>query len=453
MINKQIFRQYDVRGIVNRDLTEETVYLLGRGFGSFLRKRNLKSVVIGGDARLSTPLFKKVFSNGLLDCGCEVTDVAILATPTLYFSIEHLKADAGVMITGSHNPPEYNGFKMNIGLASIFGDDIMEIYDIIRKEEFAEGPGVNQVVSGMIKEYQNYLVENIKIDRPVKIVVDAGNGAGGPILPDILRRIGCDVIELYCDLDGTFPNHHPDPTVKEYMEDLIRLVGESQADFGVGLDGDADRIGVIDEKGQMLYGDQLLNIFARDFLKHYPGEKVVADVKCSKVFYDDIAKQGGIPVMYKTGHSLLKKKMKDDNIKLGGEMSGHICFKDRYFGFDDAIYAACRFAEIVAASDKKVSEFLADQPKVFNTPEIWIKCSEEKKFQIVEKVKNHFKDKGHDVNDIDGMRVTFTDGWGLVRASNTQPVLTLRFEAETEARLNEIRDMVESEIERIKQEF
>ncbi|MBW6516612.1 MAG: phosphomannomutase/phosphoglucomutase [Candidatus Cloacimonetes bacterium] len=453
MINRQIFRQYDIRGIVNIDLNDETVYLLGRGFGTFLRQRNLRSVVIGGDARISTPRFKKQFSTGLLDCGCEVIDVAILATPTLYFSIHHLKADAGVMITGSHNPPEYNGFKLNIGLTSIYGDDILEIYDIIQNNTFIEGSGALRTVHGMIKIYQDYLVEISKIDRPVKVIVDAGNGAGGPILPDILRRLGCEVIELYCDMDGTYPNHHPDPTILEYMQDLVRTVKNTKAEVGIGLDGDADRIGVIDETGNMLFGDQILNIFAREFLKENPGEKVVADVKCSKNLFDDIKKQGGIPVMYKTGHSLIKKKMKEDKIIMGGEMSGHIIFEDRYLGFDDAIYAACRFVEIIAKSDKKVSEMLADQPKMYNTPEMRVDCTEDNKFQIVELVKNHFQEKGFDVNDIDGMRVTFPDGWGLLRASNTQPVLVTRFEAETEARLQEIKDLVEQEIDRVKKEL
>lgn len=453
MINRQIFREYDVRGIVNIDLTDETVYLLGRGFGTYLKQRGLKSVVIGGDARMSTPRFKKFFSNGLLDCGCEVIDVAILATPVLYFAIDQLKTDAGVMITGSHNPPDYNGFKMNVGLTSIYGDDILEIYDIIQRNAFIEGAGQHSSKPGMVKIYQDYLVDNLKIARPVKVVVDAGNGAGGPILPDILRRLGCDVVELYCDMDGTFPNHHPDPTVEEYMQDLIKTVQTTKAEVGIGLDGDADRIGVIDEKGNMLFGDQILTIFAREFLKEYPGEKVVADVKCSKNLFDDIAKHNGIPVMYKTGHSLLKKKMKEDNIKLGGEMSGHIFFHDRYFGFDDAMYAAGRFAEILAKSEKKASELLADQPKMYNTPELRVDCTEDNKFEIVERVKNHFQEKGYDVNDIDGMRITFPDGWGLVRASNTQPVLVTRFEATTEERLKEIKELIEGEITKVKKEI
>jgi phosphomannomutase / phosphoglucomutase len=450
MINKQIFRQYDVRGIVDVDLTDETVFLLGRGYGSFLRRQDMTTVAIGGDARISSPRFKEIFTKGLKQCGCKVYDVGILATPTLYFAIHHLDSDGGVMITGSHNPPEYNGFKMNVGLTSIFGDDILKIYDIIAHEDFVDGEGSSEEVPNMIKIYQDYIVERESVSRPVKVIVDAGNGAGGPILPDILRRIGCEVTEMYCDMDGTFPNHHPDPTVAEYIQDLIKGVKESDAELGIGLDGDADRIGLIDENGEILYGDQIVNIYAREFLKEYPGEKVLADVKCSKNLFDDIAKQGGVPVMYKTGHSMLKKKMKEDGIKFGGEMSGHIFFHDRYLGFDDAMYAACRMVEIVANSKMKVSEMLADQPKMYNTPEIRVDSTEDTKFKLVEKVTNHFKSEGYDVNDIDGVRVTFNDGWGLVRASNTQPVLVMRFEAETEKRLGEIKQLFLDTIEQQK---
>ncbi len=445
-MNKLIFREYDVRGVVDVDLNEDTVYLLGKGFGSYLRQRNLKTVAIGGDARLSTPVFKDNFSRGLIDCGCDVYDVGILATPTLYFSIHHLKTDGGVMITGSHNPPEFNGFKMNVGLSSIYGKDIQEIYDIITKEQFVSGKGQKKIIKDIVQLYQDYIVNNIKLDRPVDVVVDAGNGAGGPILPDILRRLGCNVKELYCDMDGSFPNHHPDPTVLEYMKDLVANVRISKSELGVGLDGDADRLGVIDNQGNLLLGDQLLTLFAREFLANFPGEKVVADIKCSKNLFDDIAKHGGIPIMYKTGHSLLKQKMKEDNIKLGGEMSGHIFFYDRYLGYDDAIYAACRFAEIVSKSKNKVSEMLSDQPQVFNTPEIRLDCPDEMKFILVDKVKNHFVKHGYTVNAIDGVRITFPDGWGLVRASNTQPVLVMRFEAESKERLDAIQKLIENVI-------
>ncbi len=445
-MNQQIFRQYDIRGIVDKDLTDETVYLLGRGYGTYLKERNYSTVAIGGDARLSTPRFKQQFSQGLLDCGCDVTDTGILATPCLYFAIHELGTDAGVMITGSHNPPEYNGFKLNLGLASLYGDEIQKVWKIIDKGDFINGKGKLISVNYIIDRYKDYLVANIKIERPVKVIVDAGNGAGGPILPDILRRLGCEVVEMYCEMDGTFPNHHPDPTVMEYIQDLIREVKNTDAELGIGLDGDADRIGVVAENGVPIYGDQILNIYARDFLIDNPGEKVVGDVKCSKTLYDDIAKHGGVPIMYMTGHSLIKKKMKEDNIKLGGEMSGHIVFADRFLGFDDAIYASCRFLEIVAKSKLKVSEMLADEPVMFNTPELRFDCEEETKFSIVEKVRDSFIKEGYEVNGIDGMRVTFPDGWGLVRASNTQPVLVSRFEAETEENLIKYRKLVEDRI-------
>lgn len=446
MINSQIFRQYDIRGIVDKDLTPQTVHLLGLGFGTWLAERGYSTVAIGGDARLSSPSFKKFFTQGLVETGCHVKDVGILATPVLYYSIAHLKTDAGVMITGSHNPPEYNGFKLNLGVMSLYGDDILAVYQIIQRGKFAQGTGTVEEVPGMIQSYQDYVVAGIKLARPVKLVIDAGNGAGGPIAPEIFRRIGCEVKELYCEMDGTFPNHHPDPTVVEYIQDLIKTTRESDAEIGLGLDGDADRIGVVDENGGILFGDQILNVFARDFLKHNPGKTVVGDVKCSKNFYDDIAKHGGQPVMYMTGHSMIKKKMKEDGILMGGEMSGHIFFADRYFGYDDAIYACCRFLEILSTSPLPVSQMLADQPKMYNTPEIRVDCPEEIKFKLVDKVRDSFIAEGANVNDIDGMRITFVDGWALVRASNTQPVLVMRFEATSSERMKEIQMLVEDRI-------
>ncbi len=447
-MNKEIFRQYDIRGVVDKDLTPENVCLLGKGFGTFLGNKGLKTVVIGGDARLSSPLYIKQFSKGLAQTGAEVIDVGILATPSLYWSIQYLKVSAGVMITGSHNPPEFNGFKMNIGCTgSIFGEDIQEIYSIIQEGKFVEAEGSITSQEGIVKAYIQDLISRFTLHKPIKVVVDAGNGVGGPIAPAVLRGIGATVKELYCEQDGTFPNHHPDPTVPEYVKDLIKTVKDWDCDLGIGLDGDADRIGVIDEKGQMLFGDQILNIFARDFLKDYPGEKVVADVKCSKNFYDDILAKGGKPIMYKTGHSMIKKKMSEDSIKFGGEMSGHIFFKDRYFGFDDAIYATCRFLEILSKSDIPVSQMLADLPKLYNTPEIRFNCEDSKKFEIVEKVKNSFVQKGYDCVNIDGVRVNFDDGWGLVRASNTQPVLVMRFEAISQKRVEEIEKIFRSELQ------
>ena len=448
MLNQQIFRQYDIRGIVDQDLSNENLYLIGKGFGTFLRNLNQKSIVIGGDARLTTPEYKASFVKGLMETGMDVTDIGFVATPILYFAIWYYKVDAGTMITASHNPSNYNGIKLNLGLASVYGEDIQKVYNIIANEEFVSGEGTFKEDRDVVPAYHKYIVENIDMKRPMKVVVDGGNGAGGPFLPPILRELGCEVVELYCEPDGTFPNHHPDPTVLKNNKDLIAKVLEVGADIGLGLDGDADRIGVIDEKGNMLYGDQILNIIARDFLAKNPGEAVLADVKCSKNLYDDIAKHGGKPIMYKTGHANIKNEMKSTGVKVGGEMSGHIFLGDRYLGFDDAIYVCCRFTEIAAKTDIPVSRFLEDQPIMFNTPEIHYHVPEEKKFDIVNKIRDEFIAEKYEVIAIDGVRVTFKDGWGLCRASNTTPVLVLRYEAETEARMKEIQAMFELKLEK-----
>lgn len=448
MVNPQIFRQYDIRGLVDSDLTDDSVYQIGWGFGTHLRNLNLQTAVIGGDARLSTPRFKRKFSEGLMDAGIDVTDVGFVATPVLYFAIWHLKTDAGVMITASHNPSEYNGIKLNRGLQSVYGEEIQEILNLILDGKFRKGSGKLTTFENIGDIYIEYLLNNIRLERPVKLIIDAGNGAGGPYLLPILKRLGCQVECLFCEPDGRFPNHHPDPTVEKNLKQLISRVRETGAEVGIGLDGDADRMGVVDEKGKMLFGDQTLNIFVRDFLKKNPGEKIIADVKCSKNLFDDIRKFGGEPIMYKTGHANIKTRMQELNIKLSGEMSGHIFFNDRYLGFDDAIYGACRFVEIMSNTDLPVSEFLADQPRMFNTPELHIPSTDEEKFKVVERVRDSFLAEGYDVNDIDGMRMTFRDGWALCRASNTTPVLVLRFEAETEARLAEIRQLVEERIKK-----
>jgi phosphomannomutase/phosphoglucomutase len=448
MINKEIFRQYDIRGIVDKDLNEDNLKLIGKGFGTYVRRNSGKSVVIGGDARLTTPAYKKAFIEGLIETGCDVIDVGMCATPVLYFAIWKLKTDAGTMITASHNPGEYNGIKLNLGMTSVFAEQIQEIYELIKNNDFEKGKGVFSVHEGIITTYSDYVASVINISRPVKCIVDAGNGVGGPILPNILRRFGCEVLEMYCEPDGNFPNHHPDPTIEAYMKDLISKMKTGEWEVGLGLDGDADRIGVIDNNGKMLYGDQILNILARDFLKNNQGKEVLGDVKCSKNLYDDIKKHGGIPVMYKTGHANIKNKMKESNISFGGEMSGHMFLADRYLGYDDAIYACCRFVEILSNTSLKCSELLQDQPIMFNTPEIRFDTPEETKFEIVEKVLKSFKDENYEVIDIDGMRINFPDGWGLIRASNTQPALVMRFEATTEKRLIEIQNLVESRLKK-----
>lgn len=450
MVNPSIFRAYDIRGVVDKDLNEDILYQIGKGYGTFLRRQNLKTVSIGGDARLSTPAYKKAFIKGMLETGIDVIDVGIMATPVLYFSIWKLKTDGGVMITASHNPAEYNGIKLNQGLQSVYGEQIQEILKLIQTQDFETGEGSLSTNDEIDEIYKDYIFEGIKLERPVKVIVDGGNGAGGPYLPEILRRLGCEVTEMYCEPDGTFPNHHPDPTVEKYMTDLIAAVKNSDAEVGLGMDGDADRIGVIDENGKMLFGDQILTILARDFLKANPGEKIIGDVKCSKNFFDDIKKHGGIPIMYKTGHANIKSKMQEDGLLMSGEMSGHVFLKDRFLGFDDAIYVCARFVEIISKTNIPVSQFLADQPKVHNTPEIKYPSTDDSKFDLVAKVRDSFIAEGYDVNDIDGMRITFKDGWGLCRASNTTPVLVLRYEAETEERLHEIQKLIEDRIEKFK---
>lgn len=448
MINAQIFRQYDIRGIVGDDLTDESLYLIGKGFGTYLRERGYSSVAVGGDARLSTPGFIDEFCRGLLSTGCDIINVGIVATPVLYYSIWKLKTDGGAMITASHNPSQYNGIKLNLGLGSVYAEELQKVLHIIQSGNFATGEGKMIHNSEMDGDYMDYIVANIRLERPVRVVVDGGNGMGGPYLPKILRRLGCEVTEMFTDPDGTFPNHHPDPTVEKYMAQLSAKVREGGFEAGIGLDGDADRIGVVDEQGKMLFGDQILNILARDYLKANPGKAVIADVKCSKNLYDDIAKHDGIPIMYKTGHANIKMRMKEIGVEFAGEMSGHVFLGDRYLGFDDAIYVSCRFIEVMSKTSAPVSSFLADQPKMFNTPELHITCSDEAKFKVVAKVCAEFQKEGYDVNDIDGARITFADGWGLVRASNTTPVLVTRYEATSEARMLEIQELIEGKIKK-----
>ncbi|MBU4001331.1 MAG: phosphomannomutase/phosphoglucomutase, partial [Proteobacteria bacterium] len=372
-------------------------------------------------------------------------------TPVFYFSIQHLKQQCGVMVTASHNPKEYNGFKICKNLDSVYGEELKKIHALMEKEDFEQGQGALETID-VLTPYQQFVLENIKLSKPLKVGIDAGNGTGGLTALPILRGLGCEVHDLYCDMDGNFPNHEADPTVAENMKDLIALVAEKKLDLGIGFDGDSDRIGVVDEKGNMIFGDQLMVIFSREILSRKPGAVFISEVKCSQTLYDDIEKNGGKAVMWRTGHSLIKKKMKEEKAELAGEMSGHVFFADRYFGYDDAVYAGCRLLEILADTGKTISQLLAGIPKTFSTPEIRVECPDNIKFAVVEKVTAHFK-KTHSVIDIDGARVLFEEGWGLVRASNTQPALVLRFEALSSEKLEEIRKTVESVLEGIKTSF
>ncbi len=436
MVNPNIFRQYDVRGIADEDLTDDVVRLLGKAFGTYMRRKGHGTVTVGRDVRLSSPRLRDALVEGLVSTGVNVIDVGQVPTPVLYFSIVHFKADGGVMITGSHNPIEYNGFKLNEGIASIYGEQIQELRRLIEKGDFEGGSG--RVEEGdAVGPYMELLGKKFRFDRKLKVVMDAGNGTAGVIAPKLFEKYGHDVTCLYCEPDGRFPNHLPDPTIPEFVADLRKKVTELGADLGIGYDGDADRIGAIDDKGQIIFADRLLALFGRGVLERKPGAPIVFDVKCSQALPDYIAKYGGKPVMWKTGHSLLKAKMKELQAPFAGEMSGHMFFADDYFGFDDAIYASLRLAEIVANSGKKLSELIAEIPAFVSTPEIRVDCPDDVKFDVVSKLVERFK-RSYEVIDVDGARVQFGDGWGLVRASNTQPVLVLRFEAKTPARLREI---------------
>ena len=432
-MNRHIFREYDIRGVVEKDLTPETVESLGKAFGTTVRRNGGKRVSAGMDARESSPELLGHLSKGILSTGVDVENIGLVPTPLMYFSIFHLNTDGGVMITGSHNPPEFNGFKLNLGKNSIHGTAIQALADLMEKEDYETGAGSMTEVD-VIEDYIAMVKSKITLKRHPKIVIDAGNGCGGIFAPRLMRELGCEVIELFCDVDGTFPNHHPDPTIPANLKDIIAKVRQTGAEAGFAYDGDADRIGVVDENGGILFGDQLMIIFARDILKRKPGAAIVYDVKCSQNLEDDIRKHGGRPVINPTGHSLIKARLSKENAELAGEMSAHIFFKEDYFGYDDALFATTRFIRIMAEGDKKVSEFLADVPKVYNTPEIRVDCPDDVKFELIKDITAYFKGT-HDVVDIDGARVNFGDGWGLIRASNTQPVLVLRFEAQSEARL------------------
>ena len=439
-INPQIFREYDIRGLVAEDLSPENVTVIGKAIGTYIRRAGGKTLSLGWDVRTSSIEFRDLITHSLNSTGCDVIDIGMVSTPVSYFSLHHLKVDGGVMITGSHNPPEFNGFKLSHGVDSLYGEKIQILKGLIDNNDFEQGTG--SVEHQDVQEaYIEKICSVIKFDRPLKVVVDGGNGCFGITGPKLLRKLGLDPIEQFCEPDGTFPNHHPDPTIPEYMQDLIDRVKSEKADLGIGFDGDADRLGVVDDQGNLLWGDQLLIIYARDLLTRHPGTAVVGEVKCSQNLFDDIKKHGGVPVMSPAGHSLIKKKMRETKALLAGEMSGHMCFSDNYYGFDDALFAACRMIQIAAACDGKVSEMLADLPKMFNTPEIRADCPDHLKFDIVKELTEHFRAL-YKIIDIDGVRINFESGWGLVRASNTQPVLVLRFEAQSPEQLEEYRSIV-----------
>ena len=453
-INATIFREYDIRGYVDKDLSEEFAYLLGRAYGTLARDASKDMIAIGYDARHTSRPYAQKLAEGMADEGISSCLTGIGPTPQVYWTLFNKEFGGCIQVTGSHNPPDMNGFKICLGQKTLSGDDIQDLKARTLKAQ-QEAPNAQR--KGTIseqdvrEEYIANLVSNSKPhmgSRKLKVVVDAGNGVGGLTGPEVLRQLGVEVIELFCEPDGDFPNHHPDPTVMENLEDLIAKVKETGADIGIGWDGDGDRIGAVDENGSVIFGDMLVLIYARSILEEIPGATIIGDVKCSSRLFEDIEKRGGKSIMWKTGHSLIKNKLKETNAELGGEMSGHIFFNHRFFGFDDATYCSARLVEILSNTDKKASELLADLPPAVSTPEIRLDCPEEIKFQIPELAKKAFAD--FIVDTTDGVRITFENGWGLIRASNTQPVLVMRFEADTEEQLESYQKLVTERVEKIK---
>jgi len=451
MINPEIFREYDIRGIVDKDLNFEHVYDIGRAIGTYAITHGAHTMTLGMDCRLSSPQYHNALQKGITSTGIDIIDVGLCATPMLYFSIHHFNAGGGVMVTGSHNPPEFNGLKICIGPDTIYGHEIQELRKITTVGKYITGKGISRF-EDISKPYEDYLFHNVNVKEGLHIVVDGGNGVGGLFALPLFKRFGCHVTDIYCDPDGRFPNHFPDPTIPENLAELIALVKEKKAAFGIAYDGDADRIVVVDDLGNILFGDELLLLFSRFVLQKTPGAAIIGEVKCSQKLFDDIEKNGGRPIMWKAGHSLIKSKMKEEKALLAGEMSGHLFFADRYFGFDDAIYASIRLLEILSSSNTKISELLSDVPHTFTTPEIRVACPDHIKFQVVDEVKAYFR-KNYTIIDIDGVRIPFGDGWGLVRSSNTQPVLVLRFEALSEKRLYVIRETIEKVLHAIMKKY
>ncbi len=440
-LNPDIFRKSDIRGTVGKHLTEETVEIIGKAVGTFMIRHGARVITLGYDNRLSSLAFRDALSDGILSTGCDILDIGMVPTPVLYFSLFHLETDGGVMITGSHNPAEFNGFKICLGSNCLFGKSIQEIYHITEIKDFVIGKG-ELFKKNIIENYITKITSLINISRDVKFVVDGGNGCFGTVGPKLFEKLNLKPVELYWQPDGRFPNHHPDPAIPENMKDLAKKICEEDAEFGIGFDCDVDRIGVVDNKGNIIWGDQLLMLFSRDILMKNPGAKIIGDVKCSQTLFEDIKGNGGIPVIAPTGHSIIKDKMNEVQALIAGEMSGHISFADNYFGYDDAIYAACRLLEIVSRSKENIAEMFSGAfDNVVNTPVINIKCPDNQKFRIINEMVDFYRDKYQFV-DVDGLRLNFSNGWALARASNTQPALTLRFEADSIERLEEIKDIV-----------
>jgi phosphomannomutase / phosphoglucomutase len=465
-MNPRVFREYDIRGVAESDFPDDFVADLGRATGAYFADAGARRVTLGRDCRISSPRIHATFKRELLAAGIDVVDVGVVHSPGLYFSVFHLGVDGGVMITASHNPSEDNGFKIVCGKSTIYGAEIQKLREKIERRAFRSdiadvAPG-RATEHDILRDYVAYIADNIKLGpRRFKVVVDGGNGTGGPALIPILKQLGVETGELYCDPDGRFPNHHPDPTVPENLADLIARVKATGAEVGIALDGDADRIGAVDGQGRILWGDQLVMLFGREILTRQPGATFVSEVKCSQALFDEIARLGGKAIMWKVGHSLIKAKMKEEKAVLAGEMSGHMFFADRWFGFDDAVYAGMRLVELLSHSKQTLAELYDTLPVLHNTPEIRMPCPDDIKFEVVRRAVAWFRER-YAIVDVDGVRVLFQEhekgqdqpggknvGWGLVRASNTGPVLVMRFEADSPERLAEIKALMEGRLRQI----
>lgn len=440
LIPSSIFRAYDIRGVVDQTLTEEGVYLIGKAIGSLVRERGESQIVIARDGRFSGPRLSHALSEGLLASGCDVLDIGMVPTPLLYFATHVLSQRSGVMLTGSHNPSDYNGLKMVIGGATLSESDIQDLYHRIAEQRFTEGRGKRMEMDNIVELYTQEVLGRVKLAKPLRIVIDAGNGVAGKIAPALYRALGCEVHELFCEVDGAFPNHHPDPSQAENLQDLVRAVKEQNADLGLAFDGDGDRLGMVTRSGEIIGSDRVLMLFAKSILAERPRAKIIFDVKCTNELAKVITTFNGEPIMWKTGHSLIKSKMAETKAALAGEMSGHFFFEDRWYGFDDGLYAGARLLEIVSSHSGSSDSLFADLPDSVNTPELKIHVADEEKFKLMQQLisQAHFPG-AEDILTIDGLRVSFADGWGLVRPSNTTPYLIMRFEALNETVLAEIK--------------
>ncbi|NTW05120.1 MAG: phosphomannomutase/phosphoglucomutase [Peptococcaceae bacterium] len=446
LINSNIFREYDIRGVADTDLEDSTVICLGKAFGTMVKRKGLNKVIIGMDNRPSSKRLTDALTQGITSTGCDVVSIGTVVTPILYFSRIHYDIDAAVMITGSHNPPQDNGFKIALGSGTIYGEKIQALRQLMEAVDFESGAGTLETANP-VPAYLSMINEKIKLGpKKIKVAVDCGNGTASYFAVDILSALGCQVIDLYCDPDPSFPNHHPDPVKRENLQDLIKQVTRNKADFGIAFDGDADRIGVVDNQGNVIWGDQLMAIFWREIIQKYPGAPAIIEVKCSQSLVDETIRLGAKPIFYKTGHSLIKAKMKELNAPFAGEMSGHMFFADEYYGYDDAFYAAGRLLRLMSNSKQTLSSMISTLPQYFSTAETRIACADQIKFKIISKLQEHFR-LTEKVIDIDGVRVVFEDGWGLIRASNTQPVLVARCEANSKSRLDEISGIIKKALE------